>query len=98
MPFAAAAVVVVALRRFRDEVKGRRALHARAESLGSEWRPFTLLVALYCVAAGVTTGLLTFVPIFLVRARATSPAASNVMSSVLLAAAAAGTLLGGLGA
>ena len=37
-------------------------------------------------------------PLYLVQARATSPAASNVMTSVLLAAAAAGTLLGGLAA
>ena len=60
--------------------------------------PFACLVALFCVASGVATGLLTYVPLFLVEARATSPAASNVMTSVLLAAAAAGTLLGGIAA
>ena len=53
---------------------------------------------MFCVAAGVSTGLLTFVPLFLVQARGTSPGTANVMSSVLLGAAAAGTLLGGVAA
>ena len=98
VPFAAAAVVVVALRRFREEPMGKHGLHREAGVLGSEWRPFAYLVALFCVASGVTMGLITYVPLFLVQARATSPAASNVMTSVLLAAAAAGTLLGGVAA
>ena len=98
VPFAAAAAVVVALRRFREKPAGKHRLHRQAEVLGSEWRPFACLVALFCVASAVTMGLITYVPLFLVQARATSPAASNVMTSVLLAAAAAGTLLGGFGA
>jgi molybdenum ABC transporter molybdate-binding protein len=53
---------------------------------------------MFCVGGGVVTGLLTFVPLFLVEARSTSPGASNVMASILLAAGAAGTLLGGIAA
>jgi len=98
IPVAAAVVVGVTLRRFRGKPVGEHPLHRQAEVLGSEWRPFACLAALFCVASGVAIGLLTYVPLFLVQARATSPAASNVMTSVLLAAAAAGTLLGGFGA
>ena len=98
VPFAAAAVVVVALRRFREMPPVAHELHRQAETYGSEWRPFAVLVCLFCLASGVSTGLLTYVPLFLVQARGTSPAASNVMTSVLLGAAAAGTLLGGIAA
>ena len=98
VPFAAAAAVVVALRRFREKPVGTHELRREAQVRSSEWRPFACLVALFCVASAVTIGLITYVPLFLVQARATSPAASNVMTSVLLAAAAAGTLLGGFGA
>ena len=97
VPFAAAAAVVTAVRRFHERAQkqepGRMVLRGE-----SEWRPFACLVALFCVGSGVTVGLLTFVPLFLVEARSTSPGASNVMSSILLAAAAAGTLLGGIAA
>ena len=48
------------------------------------------------MANGVTNGLLIYLPLFLVHARGTSAAASNVMTSVLVGAAAAGILLGGL--
>ena len=98
IPVAAAALVGVALRRFRQKPLGEHGQHGQPLALHSEWRPFGYLVALFCVASGVSTGLLTYLPLYLVQARATSPAASNVMTSVLLAAAAAGTLLGGLAA
>ncbi len=98
VPFVAAAVVMTALRRFRERSKGKQLPHRSATSSQSEWRPFACLIALYCLACGVTFGLLTYLPLFLVNERAASPAASNVMSSVLLAAAAAGTLLGGFAA
>ena len=98
IPIAAAALVAAALRRFHALPVSAHGPHRQSQALGSEWRPFAYLVALVCLASGVATGLLTFVPLFLVQARATSPAASNVMTSVLLAAAAGGTLLGGLAA
>ncbi|MCX6373692.1 MAG: MFS transporter [Actinobacteria bacterium] len=98
IPIAAAALVATALRRFRQKPLGAHGGHGQAQGRVSEWRPFALLLALFCVASGVSTGLLTYIPLFLVQARATSPAASNVMTSVLLAAAATGTLLGGIAA
>jgi len=93
LPFAAALAIAIALRRFceRRDDKGRR---SEASSSEPQWRPFLCLVALYCLANGVSTGLLIYLPLFLIHARAASPGASNLMSSVLLAAAAAGTLLG----
>jgi FSR family fosmidomycin resistance protein-like MFS transporter len=98
VPIAAAVVVGVTLRRFRLKPVGEQPRHRQAGRVGSEWRAFACLAALFCVASGVAIGLLTFVPLFLVQARAASPAASNVMTSVLLAAAATGTLLGGMAA
>ncbi len=98
IPFAAAVVVVAAVRRFREQPQSAPGMRPRAGALRSEWRPFALLVVLYCVACGVTTGLLVYVPLFLLDARSTSPSAANVMASVLLGAAAAGTLLGGIAA
>jgi MFS transporter, FSR family, fosmidomycin resistance protein len=97
VPFAAAAAVVVAVRRFREDARND------GRTIGAiggppEWRPFACLVALFCVGSGVTSGLFTFLPLFLVEARDASPGASNVMSSILLAAAAAGTVLGGVAA
>lgn len=97
VPVAAAAVVVAALSRFRQQTQDGQEAHRLAAS-ASEWRPFAILVVLFCVASGVTTGLLTYVPLFLVHARATTPGVANIMTAILLAAAAAGTLLGGLAA
>ena len=97
IPFAAAAVVFVALRRFRSLPVVARGDHQAAERLASEWRPFAVLVALFCLASGAITGLLTYVPL-LVHSRGSSTAASSAMTSVLLAAAAAGTLIGGIAA
>ncbi|MFA4965139.1 MAG: MFS transporter, partial [Thermoleophilia bacterium] len=98
VPFVAAAIVLGALRRVRRSVPGRPAAPRRSAWEGREKRPFIRLLLFTCVAGGVTTSLLTYVPLFLVQERTTSPGASNVMASVLLAAAAAGTLLGGLAA
>jgi FSR family fosmidomycin resistance protein-like MFS transporter len=97
VPFAAAAAVLVAVRRFRERAREHESRPTVLQG-GSEWRPFACLVAMFCVGGGVVTGLFTFVPLFLVEARGTTPGASNVMSSVLLAAGAAGTLLGGIAA
>ncbi len=98
IPLAAAAVVFVGLRRFRSLPAEDHGPRRQAAALASEWRPFAILLALFCLASGVTTGLLTYVPLFLVNARGSSSAASNAMTSILLAAAAAGTLIGGVAA
>ncbi len=96
LPFSAAVVVVVALRRFHARPKQTHAAHHWAPPSGSEWRPFGVLLALFALAAAVATGLLAYVPLFLVNERGASPAASNVVTAVMLAAAAGGTLVGGL--
>ncbi|MEZ5126775.1 MAG: MFS transporter [Thermoleophilia bacterium] len=98
VPLAGALFVTFALRRFRAVPVAEPQEHQRATSRRSEWRPFATLALLYSLAAGVTIGMLTYLPLFLVTARGTTPAASNVMTSILLAAAAAGTLLGGVAA
>jgi FSR family fosmidomycin resistance protein-like MFS transporter len=96
VPVAAAVLVVAVLGHYR--ARPDEPSHARHSTgpQGSEWRPFALLLSFFFVASGVATGLLTFVPLFLLEARAASPAAANVMTSVLLVAGAVGTLLGGI--
>jgi len=98
VPVAAAVVVVVALRRFRARPADQSSARPAAHPPGCEWGPFALLLGLFFVASGVAVGLLTFVPLYLLEARGSSPAAANVMTSALLVAGAAGTLLGGLAA
>ena len=98
IPLAAAVVVAGALRRFRSLPVGEHGRQRYALTRASERRPFVILLALFCLASGVAIGLLTYLPLFLVHDRASSPAASNVMTSILLGAGAAGTLLGGIAA
>jgi FSR family fosmidomycin resistance protein-like MFS transporter len=98
IPFAAAVVVARALRRFRNLPMEAHEHRRHTLTGASEWRPFAILLALFCLASGVATGLLTYLPLFLVQARTVSPATSNVMTSVLLGAGAFGTLLGGIAA
>ena len=98
LPFSAAIVVVIALRRFHARPRHAHAAQHWTPPTGSEWRPFGVLLALFALAAAVATGLLAYVPLFLVNERGASPAASNVVTAVMLAAAACGTLLGGLAA
>jgi MFS transporter, FSR family, fosmidomycin resistance protein len=97
IPFAAAAAVAVVLRRFRlrpEKEHDRR----RALTGPSEWRPFAMFLAMFCLLSAVATGLITYVPLYLVHARDATPALGNVVTGVLLAAAAVGTLLGGFAA
>ena len=96
IPLSAATVVLVALRRFGRTPAATRAPHGHALSLTSEWRPFALLVGFCAVGSGVSTGLITYVPLFV--ARSTNTTASSVVLSVIFAAAAGGTLLGGIAA
>jgi len=98
VPLAAAAAVLVAVRRLGLRLPAQAQRQRLPTAHGQQWRAFARLLVLYAAANGVTVGLLTYVPLFLVHARATSPGHSNLMTSVLLAAAAAGTLLGGLAA
>ena len=95
VPFAGAVVVLSAVGRFRAREQHATSAARRMESMACEWRPFALFVAMFSVSSGIATGLMTFVPLYLVDARGTTPAAANVMTSILLAAAACGTVLGG---
>ncbi len=96
-PFAVAAVLLATLRRVHHLAPGNAT--GRPVPAGrQDWPAFARLLAFSCGAGAVATGLITYVPLFLVQERSTSPEASNVVSSVLLAAGAAGTLLGGLAA
>jgi len=98
VPFAAAAAVIVAVRRLGLRLPPHAQRRRLSAAQGQQWRAFVRLLVLYAAANGVALGLLAYVPLFLVHARATSPGQSNLMTSVLLAAEAAGTLLGGLAA
>ena len=95
VPLVAAAGVMLALRRVDLSFAGEA--HATARAAGaSEWRPFGLLFVMFCLTSSVATGLLVYLPVYLVDARGTSPSASNVMTSVLMGAGAVGMVLGGL--
>jgi len=97
IPFAAAAVVLVAMRSFVQTPAATHPRHQRVLCLPSEWRPFALLVGLCAVGSGVSTGLITYVPLFALHTTKNATA-STVLLSVMFAAAAAGTLLGGMAA
>jgi FSR family fosmidomycin resistance protein-like MFS transporter len=56
IPVAAAAIVVVAVRRFRSLPLGGHEAHRLAPTHVSEWRPFVVLLALFCLASGVSRG------------------------------------------
>jgi len=90
----AAVLVAVQIRRL-PPVLNRRTHHATLSSLREEWSPFVRLITYVGLQAAVVTGLMVFVPLLLVKTRDVSPGRADVMGSVLLAAAAVGTLLGG---
>jgi MFS transporter, FSR family, fosmidomycin resistance protein len=95
VPLAGAVVVLAAVTRFRGSDVHAASAARRMESLACEWRPFALFVAMFSISSGIATGLMTFVPLYFLDARDATPAAANVMTSVLLACAAGGTVLGG---
>jgi FSR family fosmidomycin resistance protein-like MFS transporter len=96
LPLVAAAAVAVALRRVRLSRTTEADPAGSDRPAPSEWRPFVLLFAMFCLSTSVGTGLLVYLPVYLVQARQTSPAASNVMTSVLMGAGALGMALGGV--
>ncbi len=98
VPFAAAAAVTLAVRHLGLRLPAHEQRRRLSAAQAQQWQPFVGLLVLNAAASGISSGLITYVPLFLVHARATSPGTANVMTSVLLAAAAAGTLLGGLAA
>ena len=89
-------MVAVALRRLP---RSRAAQTSRSEgeaASASEWRPFAILFAMFCLSSSIGTGLLVYLPVYLVQARHTSPAASSVMTSIVMGAGAVGMVLGGV--
>ena len=98
IPFATAVAVSVVVRRFDDASPHAHRTAPGAVAALNEWRPFGMLLGLFALSSAVTTGLLTFLPLFVLSERGASPSTSNVMTSILLGAGACGTLLGGMGA
>jgi MFS transporter, FSR family, fosmidomycin resistance protein len=99
IPVAAAVAVAAALRRFRGRPGSLPVAGAPGARLASEWRPFALLLVLFALASGGSTGLLTYLPLYIEHQRGGTTAAATAgttMNIVLLAAAAVGTLLGGI--
>jgi MFS transporter, FSR family, fosmidomycin resistance protein len=95
VPLVAAVGVVLVLRRVRLAGSGEADAPSRGPGRASEWRPFGLLFAMFCLSSSIATGLLVYLPVFLVQARGTRPSASVVMSSILMGAGALGMVLGG---
>jgi MFS transporter, FSR family, fosmidomycin resistance protein len=97
VPGAAAALLV--LRRAhlaRLQAGGVVAAEARsADAPQDRWAPFARLTAVISLRSCVHFGLLTFVPVYFVTVLGTSEPAGNAALTAMLAAGAAGTLIGG---
>jgi len=94
---AAAAVLIV---RELGRLKGFRPVTATvhepsAEADPDQWRPFALLSAAVAARSVVYFGLTTLVPLYFVNELDTSKATANTALTVMLAAGAVGTLIGG---
>jgi MFS transporter, FSR family, fosmidomycin resistance protein len=68
---------------------------ARAGAEPDQWRPFALLSAAVAARSVVYFGLMTLVPLYFVNELDTSEATANTALTVMLAAGAVGTLIGG---
>ena len=95
LPLAAAVAVFISMQRFRQHAETGAKASTPAAAQRAEWRPFARLAVLYAIETGVFIGVLTYLPLFLISAHGASPGSSNAVISLLLAAAAAGTLVGG---
>jgi FSR family fosmidomycin resistance protein-like MFS transporter len=87
-------LVAVQIRRL-PPAPSRRTHHAELSQMREEWSPFLRLITYVGLQAALVTVLLVFVPLLLVETRDVSPGRADILGSVLLAAAAVGTLLGG---
>jgi FSR family fosmidomycin resistance protein-like MFS transporter len=97
LPGAAAALLVARRGHLgRLQAGGKAAAEARADdSLEDHWGPFARLTGVISLRSCVHFGLLTFVPVYFVQVLGSSESAGNAALTVMLAAGAAGTLLGG---
>jgi len=95
---AAAAALLVARRSHlaRLHAGGVAAAEARSEDAPEDrWGPFARLTGVISLRSCVHFGLLTFVPVYFAEVLGSSEPAGNAALTVMLAAGAAGTLLGG---
>jgi MFS transporter, FSR family, fosmidomycin resistance protein len=97
VPGAAAALLVTRRAHLaRLHAGGVAAAEARsADSPQDRWAPFARLTAVISLRSCVHFGLLTFVPVYFVTVLGTSEPAGNAALTAMLAAGAAGTLIGG---
>jgi FSR family fosmidomycin resistance protein-like MFS transporter len=96
LPLTAGATLLVKRARLgavRD--RGKRAAEAAAEPHADRWGPFARLTGVISLRSCVHFGLLSFVPVWFVTTLDTSEAAGNAALTAMLAAGAAGTLIGG---
>lgn len=90
----AAGLMLVVLRRL-PLAPTRHTAAQRFSHLRDEWGPYARLVAFVSIGSIAITGLMVFVPLYLVEAHGISPGHADTMSTILLVAAAFSTLLGG---
>jgi MFS transporter, FSR family, fosmidomycin resistance protein len=95
VPLVAAAGVALGLRRVRPGAAAEARPAATAAGAPSEWRAFGLLFAMFSLSSSVATGLLVYLPVYVVETGTARPSAGSVMTSVLMGAGAVGMVLGG---
>jgi MFS transporter, FSR family, fosmidomycin resistance protein len=82
------------LKGFRPAAPAAGADHAGDDQV-DQWRPFALLSAAVAARSVVYFGLMTLVPLYFVNELDTTEATANAALTVMLAAGAVGTLIGG---
>jgi MFS transporter, FSR family, fosmidomycin resistance protein len=95
-PLVAAVAVSIVVRRLG--AREFTPVHGRATAAlrhPDEWWPFARLAVMYGMASWVVSGIVAYVPLFLIDERGAGPGAANAVTTVFLCAAAAGTLIGG---
>jgi FSR family fosmidomycin resistance protein-like MFS transporter len=94
LPLAAAALTWRELPRLR-QLEGVRGAEPAGASGEDDWSAFSRLGMLIAMRSGVYFGLQAFIPAYFVAELASSEAAGNAALTAMLAAGAAGTLVGG---
>jgi FSR family fosmidomycin resistance protein-like MFS transporter len=95
------AVVAIFIARELPRLKGFRPAapaageHDADPAQADQWRPFALLSAAVAARSVVYFGLMTLVPLYFVNELDTTEATANAALTVMLAAGAVGTLIGG---
>jgi MFS transporter, FSR family, fosmidomycin resistance protein len=95
LPLAAAVLTVRELPRLRALDRPLPAAGAGREPAADDWGAFSRLGGLIALRSGVYFGLQAFVPAYFVAELASSAAAGNAALTIMLAAGAVGTLVGG---